>query len=237
MHYFKSHILLFLLAFAIFNPQGAHSAVDREQEIRESVTSYINSRNAGMGWDVSIRRFSINHAEKLPDGKVEYEVVAPKQWGGWGNVSLGVIVRQNGRVLRNIPVKVDVEAMTAMVVALHQIAHGEIISETDVVLKKQEITYNSELSARTINDVVGKKARVTIKSSQPVRTDQIERVPLIKPGQMVSIIAENDVLKISVAGKARSAGAEGDTIRVQNLNSLKEISARVISATTVQVAF
>jgi flagella basal body P-ring formation protein FlgA len=54
---------------------------------------------------------------------------------------------------------------------------------------------------------------------------------------MVTIIAENDVLKISVSGKARSAGAEGDTIRVQNLSSLKEIPARVISATTVQVAF
>ena len=54
---------------------------------------------------------------------------------------------------------------------------------------------------------------------------------------MVTIVAENDVLKISVSGKARSSGAEGDTIRVQNLTSLKEIPARVISATTVQVAF
>jgi flagella basal body P-ring formation protein FlgA len=54
---------------------------------------------------------------------------------------------------------------------------------------------------------------------------------------MVTILAENDVIKISVAGKARSSGAEGDTIMVQNLNSLKEIPARVVNATTVQVGF
>lgn len=62
-------------------------------------------------------------------------------------------------------------------------------------------------------------------------------MPVVKSGQMVTIVAENDVIKVSVAGKARSAGAEGDIIMVQNLNSLKEIPARVINATTVQVSF
>jgi flagellar basal body P-ring formation protein FlgA len=85
--------------------------------------------------------------------------------------------------------------------------------------------------------VIGKKARTIIRANQPVRADLVERVPLVKSGQMVTIVAENEVLKISVSGKARSQGAEGDTIRVQNLSSLKEISARIINATTVQVAF
>ena len=54
---------------------------------------------------------------------------------------------------------------------------------------------------------------------------------------MVTIVAENGLMIISVAGKARSSGAEGDIVMVQNQNSLKEIPAKVISATTVQVAF
>jgi flagella basal body P-ring formation protein FlgA len=54
---------------------------------------------------------------------------------------------------------------------------------------------------------------------------------------MVTIIAENGVFKISVTGKAHSSGAEGDIIRVQNLTSLKEIPAKVIDGSTVQVAF
>jgi flagella basal body P-ring formation protein FlgA len=54
---------------------------------------------------------------------------------------------------------------------------------------------------------------------------------------MVTIIAENEVMKVSVTGKARSSGAEGDIIIVQNQSSFKEIPARVISATTVQVGF
>ena len=60
---------------------------------------------------------------------------------------------------------------------------------------------------------------------------------MIKAGQLVNIIAENERMRISVTGKAKSAGAEGDTITVQNLNSLKELPARVIDAGTVQIVF
>jgi flagella basal body P-ring formation protein FlgA len=190
-----------------------------------------------MGWDVRIRRMTIPDTLKFPEGKVDYEIIAPQQWEGWGNINIAVIARQKERVLRNISVRVDVEALTDMVVALHQIEHGELISAADVVLQKREISQNTNLAARTIDEVVGQKTRMTIRANQPVRADRIERVPLIKSGQMVTIVAELEVLKISVSGKARSSGAEGDAIRVQNLTSLKEIAAVVVSATTVQVPF
>jgi flagella basal body P-ring formation protein FlgA len=130
-----------------------------------------------------------------------------------------------------------VEAMTDMVVALHQIEYGSTVSASDVAVQKREITSNTHLAARQPDDVIGKKARTTLRANQPVRADQLEKIPLIKSGQMVTIVAENSVLKISVTGKANSSGAEGEIIRVQNLTSLKEIPAKVIDASTVQVAF
>lgn len=231
------HIVILFLALMALYPCHAFSAPDREQEVREAVTAFVKNRTNGMGWDVRVRRIIISGTLKLPEGKIDYEVVAPQQWEGWGNISVAVLARQNDKVLRNIPVRLDVEALADTVVTLQQINYGELISAADVVLQKREITYNSHLAARTIDEVVGKKSRTTLRANQPVRADQVERVPLIKSGQIVTIIAENEVLKISVSGKARSSGAEGDMIRVQNLTSLKEIPARVIDASTVQVAF
>lgn len=231
------HVFIMLLAFTLLLPCLAMSATDRGEEVRQAATAFVTTRTAGMGWDVRIRRITVSDALKLPEGKIEYEIIAPQQWEGWGNINIAVIARQKERVLRNIPVRVDVEALTDMVVALHQIEHGELISAADVVLQKREISRSTHLAARTIDDVVGKKPRTTVRANQPVRADQVEKVPLVKPGQMVTIVAENEVLRVSVSGKARSSGAEGDTIRVQNLTSLKEIPAIVISATTVQVAF
>jgi flagella basal body P-ring formation protein FlgA len=231
------HNLLLFLLLAFFCPAATYATIDRELQVRELVTSFIATRTAGMGWDVHVRRISVSDAHKLPEGAIEFEIIAPQQWPGWGSVSLSVVARQKERVVRNIPVRVEVEALTDMVVALHQIERDTLISPSDVALQKREITQSSHLSARTIDDVVGKKTRTTLRANQPIRSDQLERQPLIKSGQMVTIIAENSIMRVTVAGKARSSGAEGDSIRVQNLTSLKEIPARVINATTVQVAF
>lgn len=232
-----SHVLILLMTVAVIGPRPALSAVDREQELRNAVTAFVTARTANMGWEVHIRRITISDALKLPEGSIDYEIVAPQQWEGWGNISMAVLARQKDRVVRNIPVRVDVEALTDMVVTLHQVEYGASITAADLVLQKREITQNSQLAARKIDDVAGKKARTTLRANQPVRADQVEKVPLVKSGQMVTIVAENGVLKVSVTGKAHSSGAEGDIIRVQNLTSLKEIPAKVIDASTVQVAF
>ncbi len=237
MKRFLPLIMILLLAVMAICPQRALSAIDREQEVRDAVTAYITARTAGMGWDVRIRRMTISDALKLPDGSIDYEIVGSQQWEGWGSLSIAVMARQKDKIVRNIPVRVDVESLTDMVVVLRQIDYGTVITAADVAVQKREITSNSHLAARKTDDVVGKKARITLRANQPVRADQVEKIPLIKSGQMVTIIAENGVIKVSVAGKANSSGAEGDIIRVQNLTSLKEIPAKVIDASTVQVAF
>ena len=229
---------ILLLTVTVLCPGLSLSAVDRDQELRQAVTAFVTARTAGMGWDVHIRRITFSDALKLPEGNIDYEIIASPKWEGWGkNVSIAVLARQKDRVLRNIPVWVDVEALTDTVITQRQIDYGDSITAADLVLQPREITQNSHLCARTIDEVIGKKARTTLRANQPVRIDQIERVPLVKSGQMVTIIAETGVLKISVTGKAHSSGAEGDIIRVQNLTSLKEIPARVIDSSTVQVAF
>lgn len=233
-----SHICcLVLLALAVVVGLADAAPVARDQEIRTAVTSFVMSRTNGMGWDVHVRKITITEAVKLPEGTIDYEIVAPQQWEGWGSVSIAVVARQRERVVRNIPVRVEVEALTDMVVAVRQLDMGTIIAESDLVVQKRDMSQGAHLLARKLEDVVGKKNRSTVRANQPLRIDQLEKVPLIKAGQLVTIVAENESLKVSVAGKARSSGAEGDTIKVQNLSSLKEISAQVLNANTVQVPF
>jgi flagella basal body P-ring formation protein FlgA len=44
-------------------------------------------------------------------------------------------------------------------------------------------------------------------------------------------------MRVTMPGKAKSSGGQGDTINVQNMNSLKEFPARIIDATTVMIEF
>lgn len=216
---------------------SAQKQVNREAEIRTAVTAYVIQKTANLGYEVHIKHLSVNGASKLPGGPLEYEIVAPQQWEGWGAVNLAVLVRQGDRVVSNTSMRVEVEALANMVVTLRQLDHGTIITSADIAVQKRDIASVAGKFAGNVKDIVGKQTRTTIRANSVVRTDLVEKVPLIKSGQMVTIVAENEVMKVTVAGRARNSGAEGDIITVQNLNSFKDIPARVINATTVQVGF
>jgi flagella basal body P-ring formation protein FlgA len=199
--------------------------------------TYVQQKTANLGCEVRLKRLSISDSASLPAGPLDYEVIAPQQWEGWGGAGITVIARQGERVVRNFSLRVEIEALAEMVVTVRQIDHGTVISAADLALRKQDISIAQGRYLGRIEEVAGKKARTTFKANAAVRSDQLEKVPLIKVGQLVTILAENERIRVTVTGKAKSAGAAGDTITVQNLNSLKEMPARVVDADTVQIVF
>ena len=230
-------IALLLISTLTGAAQSAPMGAERDAEIRKAVTEYVYRKTASLGCEVSIKRLVIINAPSLPAGSLDYEVVAPQQWEGWGNASISVIVRQGSRVIRNLSVRIEVEALAEMVVTVRQIDHGSIIVAGDLAVRKLDLAVVQGRYMGRIEDVIGKKARTTFKANMPLRSDQLEKVPLVKTGQLVTIVAENERMRITVTGKAKSAGSEGDMITVQNLNSLKELPARVIDAGTVQIVY
>jgi flagella basal body P-ring formation protein FlgA len=70
-----------------------------------------------------------------------------------------------------------------------------------------------------------------------LRTREIESRPLVQKGSAVFIIAESAQLKISVRGEALEHGDQGETIRVRNTSSRREVRAVVVDRKTVKVPF
>jgi flagella basal body P-ring formation protein FlgA len=134
-------------------------------------------------------------------------------------------------------VPVEVEALTDMVVAVRPLERGEIVGASDVSLQKRDLATAAGKISLSLDDVVGKRVRIGMRANAPVRSDYLEKPLLVKSGQTVTIIAENDVLRVTSMGRAKNSGAEGDLIRVQNLGSNKDIQARVVDAGTVKVDF
>lgn len=230
-------IIAMVLLPSVAMAEPSRIPAGRAAEVQQAVLSYVQQRTADIGCETRVKRLTISGNPSFPTGTLDYEVVAPQQWEGWGRAGISVIVRKGARVVGNLTVWVEVEALVDMVVTVRQINHGSVIAATDIALRKQDIAaVQGRYLART-EDVVGKKARVTLRPNAAIRSDQLEKVPLIRAGQLVTIIAENERMRITVTGKSKSAGAEGDTITVQNLGSLKELPARVLDSNTVLIVF
>ncbi|MBT1075245.1 flagellar basal body P-ring formation chaperone FlgA [Geobacter grbiciae] len=205
--------------------------------VKEAITEFVRQKTDGLGMETTLKRIGFQGDLKVPVGEVSFEVAAPNRWEGWGKANLAVIVRVNDRVERNISVPVEVEALGDTVVVLRALERGDVIGAADVTVQRRDISTLTGRVYRSADEVIGKRARMPVRANMPLRGDQLEKVPLVKSGQLVTILVENQAMRLTATGKARGNGAEGDIVMVQNLGSLKEVPARVIDAGTVQVDF
>jgi flagella basal body P-ring formation protein FlgA len=230
-------MLVFLLQAEWSHSFAASGQLIPEQEIRKVIEEFVRSRSTNLGVELNIRKIGYRGDLSLPSGAVEYEVKAPQQWEGWGNANLAIIVRVDGRVLKNVPVRVEVEALADMLVTTRQIEQGEIIGEADVALQKRDLAAAGNKICRSKGEAVGKRLKTSLRGNAPLRSDQLEKLPLVKSGQLVTILIENDIIRVTATGRVKGAGAAGDAVIVQNLESQKDIQARVVDSSTVRVEF
>ena len=231
-------LLLPLPSFALPQaPAVPQGTLVTEGELRQVIGDFLAQKDQHLNAQVSVKKIVVNGDLKLPPGRISYEVVAPESWEGWGNASLALIVRVDDQVKRNLTVLVEVEALAEMVVATRPLERGEVIGASDIALARRDLAHLQGRFCRKPEEVIGMMVKSAVRGNAPLRADYLERVPLVKSGQLVTIVAENEVVKITTAGRAKGSGALGDIIAVQNLTSLKDLAARVVDATTVRVDF
>jgi flagellar basal body P-ring formation protein FlgA len=218
-------------------PVAAPGTLVTEAELRRVISDFVLQKGEHLGAEISVKRIGYSGDLKLPAGKVSFEVIAPERWEGWGNASLALIVRVDDQVKRNLTVLVEVEALTDMVVATRTLERGEVIGASDVALARRDLARVQGRFCRDLQEVIGLRVKTAVRGNSPLRGDYLERVPIVKSGQMVTIVVESEMIRITASGRAKGAGALGDTIMVQSLSSQKDLAARVVDATTVRVDF
>lgn len=206
-------------------------------ELQKIVTEQIASRAAESGVQAIVKRFSPIPDVTLSAGRIEYEVLSPAQWEGWGRASLSLLIRLDGRLVRNIPVHCDVEGWRDVLVAAHPLERGTVLERKDLETEKRDISPLTGQRLPVLDDVVGMKLKVSVRKGKILLPRDLEKFMVVKAGQMVTIIAENDVLRLTATGKTRTAGAVGDQILVLNSASNRELTARVLDGSTVRVEF
>lgn len=217
-------------------PEGSGNLVG-EGELRRVIENYLLQKAAPLNAQVSVKKIGYSGDMKLPAGRVSFEVVAPERWEGYGNASLALIVRVDDQVKRNLTVLVEVEALAEMVVATRTLERGEVLVASDLALVRRDISHVQGRFLKSTEEAIGLRVKSALRANSPVRGDYLERVPIVKSGQMVTILVENEAVRITASGRAKGSGALGDTIMVRNLSSQKDLAARVVDATTVRVDF
>lgn len=84
-------------------------------------------------------------------------------------------------------------------------------------------------------EVVGKEARIALYPGRPIRREDIGAPALVERNQLVALIFEKGGLRIAAEGRALARGAEGERLRLMNLNSRTTVTGTVQRDGTVVV--
>lgn len=146
-----------------------------------------------------------------------------------------VSVRCNGRKPWNLYVQATVRVFEQVLVAAHPLPRGQVVSGADLKVADRDI---SRLRAGYFVDykkVIGMKVKRSIAQGMALSPNMVERRKIVRRGERVRIQAQAGGLQVSMAGKALTDGAKGDTIQVRNLSSKREVAAIVASPGVVMV--
>lgn len=139
---------------------AAETRVLNEARVRQIVTDYLQQKTRLSGGAIQLKRLGFSGEVVLPAGNVSYEVVSPQEWEGWGRGAMALIVRVDDRVIRNIPLNVEVVALADVVVATRALERGMMVEKGDVTLQKLDMATVPAKACRNLDEAIGKRVRV-----------------------------------------------------------------------------
>ena len=117
-------------------------------------------------------------------------------------------------------------------------------------LKSEELIDAEDLTTATvrINDLkhpfitdqeeaIGKSTARPLQAETPLRASFLKKPFMVKKGDRVMIEARRGGLSIQTSGITKSSGQVGQSIMVANLDSGRELRAKIVSPGLVQVDF
>ncbi|MDR3562506.1 MAG: flagellar basal body P-ring formation chaperone FlgA [Negativicutes bacterium] len=213
---------------------AAGQAVSGET-LQATATAAIRQRLGGSEpAEVVATDYGTLHDVMVPPGAVTFRVELPYGVRFLTSTTTNIVISVDGRPYTTLSLRFIVKAYRNVVVATRNLPAGEVLSSDNLRLERWDVGRLTGYSTDS-SKLLGLRTRRPIIAGQPIAEAAIEKPPLVKHGSAVTILAQVDGITASASGLALQEGSEGAVIRVQNLNSNKIVSARVIDGTTVQV--
>ncbi len=129
--------------------------------------------------------------------------------------------------LRKINVTGRIERMIPVPVLKNTLRNGDIIGALDIdyiEMSQKKVADGTVLDEKKLLNMTPRRA---INSGRPLSYNDLESPKMVDRGDIVTLVFENSGMSLTVKGKSLQSGAMGDSVRVANLDSNKNLEGTV----------
>lgn len=232
----------------LVNPRHEPRSVGKERE--KSATQELTAelfqgaihRYLEQAWSQKVKIITVavlDPAEPIavPSGIIEFQVLPTGSDDGLGRRVFPVSVAVGGKAWKTIQVLADVSAMIEAIVPTRLLKTEELIDGADLKSTRIRIHQWNHPFMTDRDEVIGKSAARPLPPDTPLRSTFVKLPLMVKKGDRVLIEARRGGLSIQTYGITKASGQVGQTIMVANLDSGRELRAKVVAPSLVQVDF
>ncbi len=114
---------------------------------------------------------------------------------------------------------------------------GDTIGVRDIAMTETYLAGNNGLYPAGDEEIVGKRLKKDMQAGAIFTNALLDDPVLVQRGEVVTIVADNKRLTVHAKGRTLEKGRMGDTIRVKNITSGREVVGRITAQNTVTVEF
>ena len=206
------------------------------EEVVAVFQRYIQDHNPYPPKNLNIEVFPLKEAVILPDPQVTLSPVPPKGDKFLGEVTLELVISHQGQPIKRLKVSGIVRLKRQVVCANRPLRVNDTIGPGDLQIVSREVTgLNADDFFTSPEQLVGRLLAKSVGPQEIITTRHLNHQPVIKRGDNVNVVLDQDGLEISSKGIAQEQGQLGKTIRLINPKSKKEFEGLVVDAKTVKV--
>ena len=174
---------------------------------------------------------------KMPSGSIDLKVSPNGLAEGLGRRTFHVQINTNGKPWRTIDAIADVSASIDAVVPTRVLQIESVIDAEDVTIHRIKLMDLDHQLITNVADVIGKSAARPLQTNNPIRLGMVKKPYVVRKGDRVSIEARRGGLSIQTVGVTKASGELGQSITVANVDSGKELRAKVVGPGAVRVEY
>ena len=224
---------IFCLGLLTAQPlMAVEEKLQSETSIVEAITHFVKNQY-NKGYKTKLQTQKLDPHLRLTACSTELEIFYPVGVRKLGATTLGVRCSDDDPWKIYVPTQVQVYG--PVVVTKRSLPRDTILHTDDVELAKRELSRATSGHYLLIDEVKGMILRQSLAKGSIVPPKALKQRHMVKRGDIITILAESDNILIRVKGKALMDGYRGQSIRIKNTRSTRELQGEVIDSGVVKV--
>ncbi|HEX8805712.1 MAG TPA: flagellar basal body P-ring formation chaperone FlgA, partial [Candidatus Aquilonibacter sp.] len=223
--------LALALAYAVCVPgiaRAAQTQIVRGRTI-ESLASPVSKAVRLTGDAQLVQAYPVTD-QLVPPGRVELIAQSAVVTSTYVNVPIQIDL--DGRFLRQIFVGYRVQRYVMTAVATHDLVPGAVLSDDDVKMARTVYTGQPTNGAEVL---LGRRIIAAVRAGAPITIEGTRVDQIVKAGNTVTLIVDNNGVRIAADVVARTSGGLGDEVSIFNPQTNKVLTGTVVGPDRVEL--